>query len=406
MRRLTNEEVICKLKELYGDKFIYSEVDYVNSRSPITLVCPIHGSFSVYANNALQGRAVCVKCESKTPTLEEFIKKSSEAHNNKYDYSNTNYVNLSTRATVNCPIHGEFSVLPKDHIKGLNGCPLCKKEASIKKAQEQRDLWRKNRDKRLKERTEIWKKECSRIHRNKYNYDNISIIKYMSDKVPIQCPKHGIFYQSPSSHLLYGCKQCATEFTTEVNRYTQEEFEGLARKIHGDTYKYGLYKGMFHKMEIYCPEHGMFLQDPKNHLHGCGCPYCSSSSGETYIKFILDDLDVIYKQQYKIEGKYFSNKVSFVLLDFVVKYKESYYVIEYNGIQHYEYVKFFHPTEEDFKNQIERDNLVKSFCEAHKFNLIVFKYSDNFEDIKNKLYEIFKENKEITGENPVLGEAR
>ena len=78
MKKLTNEEVIEKLKSLYGDSLDYTKVQYVNSRNPITLICTKHGEFSQYANNALQGKGGCPKCKLGIATQEEFIKESKK----------------------------------------------------------------------------------------------------------------------------------------------------------------------------------------------------------------------------------------------------------------------------------------------------------------------------------------
>ena len=46
-------------------------------------------------------------------------------------------------------------------------------------------------------------------HGNKYNYDKV---KYTNgkNKVCIECPKHGLFYQKPEGHLSgNGCNKCA-----------------------------------------------------------------------------------------------------------------------------------------------------------------------------------------------------
>jgi hypothetical protein len=42
------------------------------------------------------------------PDLESFIIKAKEVHGDKYDYSKVEYVNSSTDVTIICPIHGEF----------------------------------------------------------------------------------------------------------------------------------------------------------------------------------------------------------------------------------------------------------------------------------------------------------
>jgi len=46
--------------------------------------------------------------EKRKLGIEEFIKKAKEVHGDKYDYSKVNYINYNTPVTIICPIHGEF----------------------------------------------------------------------------------------------------------------------------------------------------------------------------------------------------------------------------------------------------------------------------------------------------------
>lgn len=62
----------------------------------------------------------------KKKTLEEFIKEANIVHNFKYDYSKVNYINQRTCIDIICPIHGSFNQTPKNHLKG-QGCPICGK---------------------------------------------------------------------------------------------------------------------------------------------------------------------------------------------------------------------------------------------------------------------------------------
>ncbi len=44
----------------------------------------------------------------KKLTTEQFIEKSRQVHGNRYDYSKVNYINSRTKVTIICPKHGEF----------------------------------------------------------------------------------------------------------------------------------------------------------------------------------------------------------------------------------------------------------------------------------------------------------
>lgn len=60
-------------------------------------------------------------------TREEFIRKAKLIHGNKYDYSKVVYVNNKTKVCIICPIHGEFWQTPNSHLSGC-GCNDCKSE--------------------------------------------------------------------------------------------------------------------------------------------------------------------------------------------------------------------------------------------------------------------------------------
>jgi hypothetical protein len=70
----------------------------------------------------------------------------------------------------------------------------------------------------------------------------------------------------------------------------QTDFIARAQDVHNHRYEYGevLFTGWFDKVRIVCPEHGVFLQAPANHLRGGGCRKCfytrlhASNRGKAY----------------------------------------------------------------------------------------------------------------------------
>lgn len=61
---------------------------------------------------------------SKKMNLNEFISKSNEIHSFKYDYTQTKYINAKTPIDIICKIHGIFQRTPDEHLQGC-GCPYC-----------------------------------------------------------------------------------------------------------------------------------------------------------------------------------------------------------------------------------------------------------------------------------------
>jgi hypothetical protein len=62
MRKLTNDEFIEKAIKIHGDFYDYSEVNYINTRTKVCIICPIHGRFWQTPNSHLSGKAKCPIC--------------------------------------------------------------------------------------------------------------------------------------------------------------------------------------------------------------------------------------------------------------------------------------------------------------------------------------------------------
>lgn len=60
-RKLTKEEFIEKAKEIHGDKYDYKEVEYLDNKTKVKIICPKHGEFFQTPNNHLKGCG-CKKC--------------------------------------------------------------------------------------------------------------------------------------------------------------------------------------------------------------------------------------------------------------------------------------------------------------------------------------------------------
>jgi hypothetical protein len=260
MRKLTTEEFVQKAKEVHGDKYDYSKVEYKNTREKVCIICKEagHGEFYQTPNDHLSGSG-CLKCSGKAKlTTEEFIKKAKEVHRDKYNYSKAVYENISTKVCIICKEsgHGEFYQTPNSHLQGV-GCPKCGESVRANSR-----TYTKN----------FFEKKAREIHGDEYNYSKVDY-KSSRDKICIICSTHGEFYQSPSSHLQgKGCPMCGG-----TKKLTTENFIRRSRLIHGDLYDYSKvdYKNSATKVCIICPEHGEFYQIPNNHLQGVGCSKCN-----------------------------------------------------------------------------------------------------------------------------------
>lgn len=193
MKRLTTEEVIEKSKSIYGDKYDYSKIEYINYDTKITVICQKHGDFKIRPDHFFKGCG-CPKCgnercgDKNRTTIEKFIETANKIHNFKYDYSKVNYVDAKTKICVICPLHGDFLQTPDMHLRGA-GCPKCSHRS-------------------YKYTTQEFIEMAKNIHGDKYDY---SKVLYHNRKTPvcIICPNHGEYWQRPFMHLRgHGCIYC------------------------------------------------------------------------------------------------------------------------------------------------------------------------------------------------------
>ena len=147
-KKMTASEFIDKATQLHKGKYDYSQINYVNSRTEVMIVCPIHGVFAQKPVYHLQGSG-CPKCariwsdehrrnlqissqKSRGMTTEEWVQRAKKIHGDKYDYSQTVYVNQRTDVKIICPKHGLFEQKADSHLRGF-GCRLCGNESENRK---------------------------------------------------------------------------------------------------------------------------------------------------------------------------------------------------------------------------------------------------------------------------------
>ena len=138
----------------------------------------------------------------------------------------------------------------------------------------------------MKYDTKTFTEKAKEIHNNKYDY---SLVKYIKSniKIKIICHKHGIFEQTPVSHIRKdkprGCPSCSGKNKT-INQFINE-----AKIIHKNKYNYSkvIYINATTPIIIICPIHGDFKQKPSSHLTGYGCKICGGNNKSTTEEFII-----------------------------------------------------------------------------------------------------------------------
>ena len=120
------EKVIEKFKEKHLDEYDYSLMIYINNKIKVKIICKKHGIFEQTPHHHKRGGG-CQKCANvgaRRLTNEEFINKANIKHNNKYEYSISNYTTNRCKVKVMCNEHGIFEPNAGQHLNG-QGCPKC-----------------------------------------------------------------------------------------------------------------------------------------------------------------------------------------------------------------------------------------------------------------------------------------
>ena len=266
-RKITTEIFIKRANIIHNNYYNYSKTKYINMKTKINIICPIHNLFQQQAGNHIEGKG-CFECKGNHRlTKKIFIEKSNKIHNNKYDYSDVKYINNKTKVKIICPLHKEFYQKPDNHMMG-QGCHPCYYDS-------------------MRDTKEIFIQKSNKIHFNKYEYSKVNY-KNSRTKVEIICSKHNSFYQTPDSHLRgKGCSKCNTLSKAEI-----------------------YIKNYFKKYNIKFKEQYIFKNQPKN------IEFCRYD-------FYLPDINLVIEyhgKQHFIFVNFFHNE----FLDFLDRVKRDY----------------------------------------------------------------------------------
>lgn len=460
MKKLTQEEFIEKLTHHYGKySYDFSKTQYINTNTPVTITCPIHGDFKIIPYKLFKNDLhICKKCQKKqlprVTDTKTFIEKSNLLHNNQFSYETTTYINNTTPVEITCKIHGKFTLTPEEHISALRKCPQCKKQHQLTKTEilnrfnqihNSYYIYPEFKFKNVNQRIDIicpqhgkfsqkislhlkgYKcKHCRSKTNKQFQEDIVSIYgekftfektKYINNITPVilTCKKHGDFKSKPRELIQgIGCKKCSEE---KHNKQYQQQFIEKSTIIHSNKYDYSqvTYKGRFKPVKIICPKHGIFKQIPGDHLQGCGCPKCAvslinkTSSYETEIIDFLKPLTKDIIQSYRINRQEID--IYLPQYNLGIEFNGSYWHSHLFKDPKYHFnktnffkennIEIFHIWEHNWNNPVKKD-IIKSMM-LNKLKLTknkIFARKCKIKEINSKQYSEFCLNNHIQGKSP------
>jgi very-short-patch-repair endonuclease len=188
------EFFIKKAIELWGYKYDYSKVDYVDYKTPVKI--GYKGLwYTQTPNKHLQGKKI--ECQESRMTNDNFIILSKKVWGDRFDYSECEYLGNIVKVKLFDKIRGKWiEQVPKSHLKGFEVVKLTKED---------------------------YKTECDFIHEYKYEY-NLDNYKGLNTFLDIICKEHGEFKLKAVTHI-YGtcCPKCDEyQFIKFVKRFLSE----------------------------------------------------------------------------------------------------------------------------------------------------------------------------------------
>lgn len=210
-------QFIDRAKAIHGDKYDYSDVEYVNARTKVRIRCKKHGIFEQTPDKHIGiYRCGCPICAgNRQGSAEAFKAKAVEVHGDLYDYSRVVYKNNREPVEIVCEVHGSFWQSPSNHLAG-KGCKKCANNVRLTAAE--------------------FITKAKAVHGDFYDYSEV-VYDGNRNEVVIVCPEHGPFMQIPYVHLAgCGCPVCG------FARRTAERDEIVIRQKARETCmeKYGV----------------------------------------------------------------------------------------------------------------------------------------------------------------------
>ena len=308
LRDQRNNGYLTRLKELYGDRYIWLTTDFGDYYTDyVKFICPIHGevkqTLSTLLNIVDCDNFACPKCKKERSndnlsyTLEEALDKAKTLEWCKdYDFSSIKeWKGVKEYYTFRCKKHNEYFEQTFDQIFNAkyNGCQSCKKE--------------RREENFVPFYTPLsFAERAKEVHGDFYGYDKVEYVKF-NQKVCITCPIHGDFWQTPNNHLSGGgCPKCKKSVLETKVRVLLEEnnieyiheksVRDLTNEMIGDKPQ---------RVDFYLPKHNLCIEC-QGEQHFTPVPFGNMSEDKAKKQFeknvIFDEFkyNALIKHEYDI----------------------------------------------------------------------------------------------------------
>lgn len=200
-------------RKRYGEKYDYSEFEYVNAKTPSVIICSTHGIFLQKPDHHLRANSIgCPGCvldnkkqpkknpptNSKKPISEsEYRNRLVTKYGDKFEIDTSLYLGISSgKVGLSCAKHGKQWYSPAAPLMSSAGCNICGKEKA-------RATMTKSYADLVEEVAALYGTDFTLLE------ENVSTYVDRKSNVKVQCKKHGVFTKK-AQKLLSGqaCWPC------------------------------------------------------------------------------------------------------------------------------------------------------------------------------------------------------
>lgn len=301
-------------------------------------------------------------------TNEVFINEVKDLVGDEYTFMEP-YVTSSDKLKI---IHNacgyEYTISPNSFLRGSR-CPMCSGNNAKRKT------------------TDSFSKEVYELVGDEYTV----LGEYVARNVPILMRHNlcGREYKVEPGNFLYRsrCIECYYE-SLRLSKYEVEEritlYLGDEYHLEGD-YTSSQKKTLLHHDRC---NNNFYVRIDDISQKRSGCPYCSSSRGEDYIRSILKRFEYDFEEQVKFDGLVDVFSLSY---DFLIPSKKV--LIEYQGSQHYYPKTWGGMSKEDaikrLDTQRKHDNMKRKYASDNGYKLIEIPYKfDTLDKVQEQLLAV------------------